>query len=110
MGLDSKNSNGAIGFDKWKNHKRSHGTCCINNRDKIDIIVVGTGLAGRFQQRNFGRRQGYSVKAFCQDSPRSSLYCSSRRLTQQKIIQNNGDSVYRLFMILLKLVTTVQEN
>ena len=54
MGLDSKIPAGPLA-DKWKNHKDHMELVAPNNRDKIDIIVVGTGLAGRFCSSNFGR-------------------------------------------------------
>ena len=67
--LDSKIPAGPLA-DKWKNHKTHMNLVAPNNRDKIDIIVVGTGLAGGSAAATLAE-QGYNVKAFCyQDSPR----------------------------------------
>ncbi len=67
--LDSKIPAGPL-KDKWKNHKDHMNLVAPNNRDKIDIIVVGTGLAGGSAAATLAE-QGYNVKAFCyQDSPR----------------------------------------
>lgn len=68
MGLDSKIPAGPL-KDKWKHHKDHMNLVAPNNRDKIDIIIVGTGLAGGSAAATLAE-QGYNVKAFCyQDSP-----------------------------------------
>lgn len=54
MGLDSKIPAGPLA-DKWKIIKHHMELVAPNNRDKIDIIVVGTGLAGGLCSSNFGR-------------------------------------------------------
>ena len=67
--LDSKIPAGHIS-EKWSNHKANLRLVSPNNRDRIDIIVVGTGLAGGSAAATLAE-QGYNVKAFCyQDSPR----------------------------------------
>ena len=69
MKLDSKIPEGPIS-DKWTNYKDHLKLVAPNNRPKIDIIVVGTGLAGASAAASLGE-MGYNVKAFCfQDSPR----------------------------------------
>lgn len=110
MGLDSKIPAGPLA-DKWKNHKDHMELVAPNNRDKIDIIVVGTGLAGGSAAATLAE-QGYNVKAFCyQDSPRRAHSIAAQGgINAAKNYQNDGDSIYRLFMILLKVVTTVQEK
>ncbi|HPZ26488.1 MAG TPA: FAD-binding protein, partial [Kaistella sp.] len=60
--LDSKIPAGPLA-DKWKNHKDHMNLVAPNNRDKIDIIVVGTGLAGGSAAATLAE-QGYNVKAF----------------------------------------------
>lgn len=63
MGLDSKIPAGPL-KDKWKHHKDHMNLVAPNNRDKIDIIIVGTGLAGGSAAATLAE-QGYNVKAFC---------------------------------------------
>ena len=69
MKLDSKIPEGPIS-DKWTDYKDHLKLVAPNNRPKIEIIVVGTGLAGASAAASLGE-MGYNVKAFCfQDSPR----------------------------------------
>jgi succinate dehydrogenase / fumarate reductase flavoprotein subunit len=60
--LDSKIPKGPLA-DKWKNHKDHMNLVAPNNRDKIDIIIIGTGLAGGSAAATLAE-QGYNVKAF----------------------------------------------
>ena len=69
MKLDSKIPEGHIS-EKWTKYKDHLKLVAPNNRPKIDVIVVGTGLAGASAAASLGE-MGYNVKAFCyQDSPR----------------------------------------
>ena len=100
--LDSKIPAGPLA-DKWKNHKAHMNLVAPNNRDKIDIIVVGTGLAGGSAAATLAE-QGYNVKAFCyQDSPRRAHSIAAQGgINAAKNYQNDGDSVYRLFYDTIK--------
>jgi len=100
--LDSKIPAGPLA-DKWKNHKAHMNLVAPNNRDKIDIIVVGTGLAGASASATLAE-QGYNVKAFCyQDSPRRAHSIAAQGgINAAKNYQNDGDSVYRLFYDTIK--------
>ena len=100
--LDSKIPAGPLA-DKWKNHKAHMNLVAPNNRDKIDIIVVGTGLAGGSAAATLAE-QGYNVKAFCyQDSPRRAPSIAAQGgINAAKNYQNDGDSVYRLFYDTIK--------
>src|ERR1700712_3696327 len=84
--------------DKWTDYK---GHCkLVNpaNKRKLEIIVVGTGLAGASAAASLGE-MGYKVKAFCfQDSPRRAHSIAAQGgINAAKNYQNDGDSVFRLF-------------
>ena len=100
--LDSKIPEGPIA-EKWTNHKNHLKLVAPNNRPKIDIIVVGTGLAGGAAAASFGE-MGYNVKAFCfQDSPRRAHSIAAQGgINAAKNYQNDGDSIYRLFYDTIK--------
>ena len=100
--LDSKIPAGPL-KDKWKNHKDHLNLVAPNNRDKIDIIVVGTGLAGGSAAATLAE-QGYNVKAFCyQDSPRRAHSIAAQGgINAAKNYQGDGDSIYRLFYDTIK--------
>ncbi|RZJ72480.1 fumarate reductase/succinate dehydrogenase flavoprotein subunit [Flavobacterium sp.] len=102
MKLDSKIPEGYIS-DKWTNHKNHLKLVAPNNRPKIDIIVVGTGLAGASAAASFGE-MGYNVKSFCfQDSPRRAHSIAAQGgINAAKNYQNDGDSIYRLFYDTIK--------
>ena len=102
MALDSKIPQGHIS-EKWTNHKNNLKLVAPNNRPKIDIIVVGTGLAGASAAASFGE-MGYNVKAFCfQDSPRRAHSIAAQGgINAAKNYQNDGDSTYRLFYDTIK--------
>ena len=100
--LDSKIPAGSIA-EKWTNHKNHLKLVAPNNRPKIDIIVVGTGLAGASAAASFGE-MGYNVKAFAfQDSPRRAHSIAAQGgINAAKNYQNDGDSIYRLFYDTIK--------
>ena len=100
--LDSKIPAGPL-KDKWSNHKDHMNLVSPNNRDKIDIIVVGTGLAGGSAAATLAE-QGYNVKAFCyQDSPRRAHSIAAQGgINAAKNYQGDGDSTYRLFYDTIK--------
>tara|TARA_B100000902_G_scaffold396143_1_gene456412 strand:+ start:63 stop:2381 length:2319 start_codon:yes stop_codon:yes gene_type:complete len=95
--LDSKEPNGPIS-DKWSKHKDSINLVNPANKRNIDIIVVGTGLAGGSASATLAEL-GYNVKTFCyQDSPRRAHSIAAQGgINAAKNYQNDGDSVYRLF-------------
>jgi succinate dehydrogenase / fumarate reductase flavoprotein subunit len=100
--LDSKIPEGPIA-EKWTNHKNHLKLVAPNNRPKIDVIVVGTGLAGASAAASFGE-MGYNVKAFCfQDSPRRAHSIAAQGgINAAKNYQNDGDSIFRLFYDTIK--------
>jgi len=100
--LDSKIPEGAID-KKWSDYKDHLKLVAPNNRPKIDIIVVGTGLAGASAAASLGE-MGYNVKAFCfQDSPRRAHSIAAQGgINAAKNYQNDGDSIYRLFYDTIK--------
>jgi len=102
MKLDSKIPEGSIA-EKWTNHKNHMKLVAPNNRPKIDVIVVGTGLAGASAAASLGE-MGYNVSAFCfQDSPRRAHSIAAQGgINAAKNYQNDGDSVYRLFYDTIK--------
>ena len=84
--------------DKWTNHKNSINLVNPANKRLIDIIVVGTGLAGGSAAATLAEL-GYNVKAFCfQDSPRRAHSIAAQGgINAAKNYQGDGDSTYRLF-------------
>ncbi len=100
--LDSKIPEGPID-QKWTNHKNQMKLVAPNNRPKIDVIVIGTGLAGASAAASLGE-MGYNVKSFCfQDSPRRAHSIAAQGgINAAKNYQNDGDSTYRLFYDTIK--------
>jgi succinate dehydrogenase / fumarate reductase, flavoprotein subunit len=100
--LQSKIPSGPIDT-KWKNYKASCKLVNPANKRKLEIIVVGTGLAGASAAASLGE-MGYKVKAFCfQDSPRRAHSIAAQGgINAAKNYQNDGDSVYRLFYDTIK--------
>lgn len=88
---------------KWTNYKANSALVNPNNRKKLEIIVVGTGLAGASLAASLGE-MGYKVKAFCfQDSPRRAHSVAAQGgVNAAKNYKNDGDSVYRMFYDTLK--------
>lgn len=89
--------------DKWTKYKSSVKLVNPANKRSIDIIVVGTGLAGASAAAALAE-MGYSVKAFCfQDSPRRAHSIAAQGgINAAKNYQNDGDSTYRLFYDTIK--------
>ena len=89
--------------DKWTNYKDHQKLVNPANKRRLDIIVVGTGLAGASAAASFGE-MGFSVLNFCiQDSPRRAHSIAAQGgINAAKNYQNDGDSVYRLFYDTIK--------
>jgi succinate dehydrogenase / fumarate reductase flavoprotein subunit len=100
--LDSKIPLGPLD-EKWTTYKGSVKLVNPANKRKLEIIVVGTGLAGSSAAASLGE-MGYKVKAFCfQDSPRRAHSIAAQGgINAAKNYQNDGDSVYRLFYDTIK--------
>lgn len=83
---------------RWTKHKNDINVVNPANKRLIDVIVVGTGLAGASAAASLAEL-GYNVKAFCfQDSPRRAHSIAAQGgINAAKNYQNDGDSVYRLF-------------
>jgi len=84
--------------DKWKSYKGSVKLVNPANKRSIEIIIVGSGLAGASAAASLGEL-GYKVKCFCfQDSPRRAHSIAAQGgINAAKNYQNDGDSVFRLF-------------
>lgn len=97
MALDSKIPKGPI-KDKWTDYKNHIDLVNPANKRNIDVIIVGTGLAGGSAAATLAEL-GYNVKAFCfQDSPRRAHSIAAQGgINAAKNYQGDGDSTYRLF-------------
>ncbi len=97
MKLDSKIPQGPLA-DKWSNYKANQKLVNPANKRKLDIIVVGTGLAGASAAASFGE-MGFNVKNFTiQDSPRRAHSIAAQGgINAAKNYPNDGDSIHRLF-------------
>jgi len=102
MILNSKIPQGPL-EQKWDNYKKKAKLVNPANRKKLDVIVVGTGLAGSSIAASLGE-MGYNVKSFCfQDSPRRAHSVAAQGgVNAAKNYKNDGDSVYRMFVDTLK--------
>ena len=100
--LNSKIPDGPLA-EKWTKYKSSLKLVSPANKNKIDIIVIGTGLAGSSAASSLGEL-GYNVKVFCfQDTPRRAHSVAAQGgINAAKNYQNDGDSVYRLFYDMIK--------
>ena len=97
MALDSKIPAGPLD-QKWTEYKNHVNLVSPANKRKLEVIVIGTGLAGASAAATLGEL-GYKVKAFCfQDSPRRAHSIAAQGgINAAKNYQNDGDSVFRLF-------------
>ena len=95
--LDSKIPKGPVA-EKWTNHKSNINLVSPANKRMIDVIVVGTGLAGASASATLAEL-GYNVKTFCfQDSPRRAHSIAAQGgINAAKNYQGDGDSIHRLF-------------
>ena len=100
--LNSKIPAGPLS-EKWTNYKAHQNLVNPANKRKLDIIVIGTGLAGASAAASFGE-MGFNVKVFCiQDSPRRAHSIAAQGgINAAKNYPNDGDSVYRLFYDTIK--------
>jgi succinate dehydrogenase / fumarate reductase flavoprotein subunit len=100
--LDAKIPSGSL-ESKWTDYKGHVRLVNPANKRKIEVIIVGTGLAGASAAASLGEL-GYKVKAFCfQDSPRRAHSIAAQGgINASKNYQNDGDSVFRLFYDTIK--------
>jgi succinate dehydrogenase / fumarate reductase flavoprotein subunit len=98
MKLDGKVPPGNLA-EKWVKYKSSMPLVAPNNKRRIEVIVVGTGLAGASAAATMGEL-GYKVKCFSfHDSPRRAHSIAAQGgINAAKNYQNDGDSIYRLFL------------
>ncbi len=102
MKLESKIPKGPLA-EKWTHYKSTQGLVNPANKLKMDVIVVGTGLAGGAAAASLGEL-GFNVKVFCyQDSPRRAHSIAAQGgINASKNYRNDGDSVSRLFYDTIK--------
>lgn len=100
--IDAKIPEGPLA-EKWTNYKAHQKLVNPANKRRLDIIVVGTGLAGASAAASLAEL-GFNVKNFCiQDSPRRAHSIAAQGgINAAKNYQNDGDSVYRLFYDTIK--------
>ncbi|WP_029285918.1 fumarate reductase/succinate dehydrogenase flavoprotein subunit [Pedobacter sp. R20-19] len=100
--IDAKIPEGNLA-EKWSNYKDSSKLINPANRKKLDVIVVGTGLAGSSCAATLAE-QGYNIKSFCfQDSARRAHSVAAQGgVNAAKNYKNDGDSVYRMFYDTIK--------
>ncbi|MBU3928691.1 MAG: fumarate reductase/succinate dehydrogenase flavoprotein subunit, partial [Bacteroidetes bacterium] len=100
--LDSKIPAGPLA-EKWTNYKAHQNLVNPANKRKVDIIVIGTGLAGGAAAASLSEL-GFNVSVFCiQDSPRRAHSIAAQGgINAAKNYPNDGDSVYRLFYDTIK--------
>jgi len=89
--------------EKWTRYKSSSKLVNPANKNKIDIILIGTGLSGAGAASSLGEL-GYNVKVFCyQDSPRRAHSVAAQGgINAAKNYKNDGDNTYRLFYDMIK--------
>ena len=100
--LESKIPEGPLA-EKWSKHKANIKVVSPANKRKLDVIIVGTGLAGASAAAALGEL-GYNVKIFCiSDSPRRAHSIAAQGgINAAKNYPNDNDSVYRLFYDTIK--------
>jgi len=89
--------------EKWSNYKSNQNLVNPANKRKLDVIVIGTGLAGAAAAASMAE-MGFKVKSFCyQDSSRRAHSIAAQGgINAAKNYQNDGDSIYRLFYDTIK--------
>ncbi|WP_026707157.1 fumarate reductase/succinate dehydrogenase flavoprotein subunit [Flavobacterium frigidarium] len=102
MMMNSKIPEGAIN-EKWSNYKAKAQLVNPAHRKKLNVIVVGTGLAGASCAASLAE-QGYNIQSFCfQDSPRRAHSVAAQGgVNAAKNYKNDGDSVFRMFYDTIK--------
>jgi len=102
MILDNKIPDGPL-EDKWTNYKAKVPLVSPSNKRNLEVIIIGTGLAGASAAASLAE-MGYKVKTFCfQDSPRRAHSIAAQGgINAAKNYQNDGDSIYRLFYDTIK--------
>ncbi len=102
MALDAKIPEGDL-EQKWTEYKSHVKLVSPANKRRLEVIVIGTGLAGASAAASLGEL-GYKIKAFCfQDSPRRAHSIAAQGgINAAKNYQNDGDSVFRLFYETIK--------
>lgn len=102
MNMNSKIPPGPL-ENKWNQYKASCKLVNPANKRQLEVIVIGTGLAGASAAASLGEL-GYKVKTFCfQDSPRRAHSIAAQGgINAAKNYQNDGDSIYRLFYDTIK--------
>jgi len=100
--IDARIPKGSLA-EKWTEYKAHQKLVNPANKRRLDVIVVGTGLAGASAAATLGEL-GFNVKNFCiQDSPRRAHSIAAQGgINAAKNYQNDGDSVYRLFYDTIK--------
>ena len=100
--INSKIPQGPLA-EKWTNYKNHQKLVNPANKRRLDVIVVGTGLAGASAAASLAE-MGFNVLNFCiQDSPRRAHSIAAQGgINAAKNYQNDGDSVYRLFYDTIK--------
>lgn len=100
--INSKIPQGPLA-EKWTNYKNNQKLVNPANKRRLDVIVIGTGLAGASAAASLGEL-GFNVLNFCiQDSPRRAHSIAAQGgINAAKNYQNDGDSVYRLFYDTIK--------
>ncbi|MEI7725794.1 MAG: fumarate reductase/succinate dehydrogenase flavoprotein subunit [Bacteroidota bacterium] len=100
--INSKIPKGSL-TSKWTHYKDHQNLVNPSNKRKLDIIIVGTGLAGSAAAASLGE-MGFNVKIFCyQDSPRRAHSIAAQGgINAAKNYPNDGDSIYRLFYDTIK--------
>jgi len=102
MTLDAKIPEGSL-EEKWERYRSTMQLVSPANKRNLDVIVIGTGLAGGSASASLAEL-GYNVKLFCfQDTPRRAHSIAAQGgINAAKNYQNDGDSVYRLFYDTIK--------
>src|SRR4029077_12403145 len=102
MSLDSKIPEGDL-ETKWRDYKSHVKLVNPANKRQLEVIIIGTGLAGASAAASLGEL-GYKVKTFCfQDSPRRAHSIAAQGgINAAKNYQNDGDSTFRLFYDTIK--------